>query len=244
MSCRRVESLLSAFVDSELTGSEMLSIRKHLAECARCEAEYASLFSLKRLLSSLPASRPRSELSRSLEELSSCSQLSVQLFRPQREMRRALGLASPEENDRAMQQANGHSAGLACVLGVLGAWFVVAPAAIAPVLSNLQSSHPRLHSFLSGASLGGTVQKPEPYLTIASPPDSSLVSLDQTSLSVPQPPSAPMSYNGDSRMLTLGYSETSPYQIRPVFNTMSSDTSMLSAAPRARYYSANFNASR
>ena len=243
MSCRRVESLLSAFVDSELTGFEMLSIKRHLSECSRCEAEYESIASLKRLLNSLPISRPSTELSTSLEELSSCSLIAVQLFRPQREIRRILGLASAEENSRAMQQANGHFAGLACALGVLGAWFVVAPAAMAPVLSNLQSSHSRLQSFFSGAVLHGIPRKFQPNL-LSESTSGSLIPLEETNLSVPQPPSAPASYSGDARIITLGYSEASSYQIRPVFNTMSLDSSILSATPRARYYAANFNASR
>ncbi len=243
MSCRRIESLLSAFVDFELTGAEMLSIRKHLSECVSCEAEYQSIASLKQLLNSLPSSRPRPQLGASLEELSSFNPVVVHLFRPQREMRRLFGLASAEENNRALQQANGHSAGLACALGVLGAWFVVAPAAIAPVLSHLQSHHSRWSGIMSMTGFGAPIQTSRSTpLVMTSAGD--MNSLDDTSMTLSSPPSALTRYSSDAPILTLGYSEERSYQIRPVLNTMSSNAQYLGVTPRARLYSAKFNASR
>lgn len=59
MNCRRVSSLLSAFLDAELTGTEMLDIRAHLDRCTACREEYQSLRETKHLLSSLALQAPR-----------------------------------------------------------------------------------------------------------------------------------------------------------------------------------------
>lgn len=61
MNCRRVSSLLSAYLDAELTGHEMLEIRAHLDACAACRGEHEALGETKRLLSSLALRTPRVE---------------------------------------------------------------------------------------------------------------------------------------------------------------------------------------
>ena len=61
VNCRRVNSLLSAYLDAELTGVEMLEIRAHTDACASCRAEIESLRATKRLLSSLRSRVPRQE---------------------------------------------------------------------------------------------------------------------------------------------------------------------------------------
>jgi len=53
MNCRYVESRLSSYVDEELTGFEMMLVRRHLARCESCERERQNILSTKRLLSSL-----------------------------------------------------------------------------------------------------------------------------------------------------------------------------------------------
>lgn len=58
MLCCRVQNLLSAFCDSELTGAEMLEIRRHLSDCADCRREHAQVLQMKRLLGGLPAVAP------------------------------------------------------------------------------------------------------------------------------------------------------------------------------------------
>jgi len=59
VNCRRVNSLLSAYVDNEVTGVEQLQIRNHLRTCDCCSDEYESLLLTKRLLSGLSARNPR-----------------------------------------------------------------------------------------------------------------------------------------------------------------------------------------
>ena len=54
MNCRRTSTLLSAYIDRELTGHEMLLIRDHLSSCRACGEEYESLRLLKQLLGALP----------------------------------------------------------------------------------------------------------------------------------------------------------------------------------------------
>lgn len=48
MNCRKVQNSISAYIDSELTGTEMLMIRDHINNCVTCNQEYRSLLRLKR----------------------------------------------------------------------------------------------------------------------------------------------------------------------------------------------------
>jgi anti-sigma factor RsiW len=54
MHCGRVSNLLSAYIDRELAGAEMLPIRRHLDACPGCAAEHESLRRVKALLASAP----------------------------------------------------------------------------------------------------------------------------------------------------------------------------------------------
>lgn len=51
MNCNSVESRLSAYIDSELTGSEMQAVRSHLSICSACQTEETQLRILKQRLS-------------------------------------------------------------------------------------------------------------------------------------------------------------------------------------------------
>jgi len=62
MNCRRVSSLISAYIDGELTGIEMLEIRRHLESCRSCTLQYESLRLTKQLLSRLAYAEPRAGL--------------------------------------------------------------------------------------------------------------------------------------------------------------------------------------
>ena len=62
MNCRKVQSLMSAYVDCELSGLEMLAVRQHLSECCECKSESESLFRVKKALGSLCAKHPASDL--------------------------------------------------------------------------------------------------------------------------------------------------------------------------------------
>jgi len=58
VNCRRVSSLLSAYLDAELAGTEMLDIRDHLSRCPICAREYEGLRHTKRLLGALALRTP------------------------------------------------------------------------------------------------------------------------------------------------------------------------------------------
>ncbi len=62
MNCRKVMNLISAYIDGELTGAEMLAIRRHLSECSECTREYESLRGLKEAMSRLRTVVPRKDL--------------------------------------------------------------------------------------------------------------------------------------------------------------------------------------
>lgn len=59
MNCRQVENLMSAYVDGELTGEQMLAIRRHLGTCSDCAEEHQSVLLTKRAVGSLITMRPR-----------------------------------------------------------------------------------------------------------------------------------------------------------------------------------------
>jgi anti-sigma factor RsiW len=61
MLCGRVTNLLSAYIDRELAGAEMLQVREHLSRCEGCRAEHADLLEMKSLLGGMPAPPPRSD---------------------------------------------------------------------------------------------------------------------------------------------------------------------------------------
>lgn len=58
MNCRNSLNSLSAYVDRELAGDQMLAIRSHIERCPECQAEYESLRSLKTELAALPMHEP------------------------------------------------------------------------------------------------------------------------------------------------------------------------------------------
>ncbi|MCL5670408.1 MAG: zf-HC2 domain-containing protein [Acidobacteria bacterium] len=66
MNCRRVTNLLSAYVDGELAGVEMLEIRRHLSECEECTQEYEDVRFTKHALSQLANISPRADFAASI----------------------------------------------------------------------------------------------------------------------------------------------------------------------------------
>jgi anti-sigma factor RsiW len=58
MNCKCVQNRLSAYLDGELTGYEMLEVRRHLSDCAGCRAEEEGLTTLKTLLAGMPVRDP------------------------------------------------------------------------------------------------------------------------------------------------------------------------------------------
>lgn len=61
MNCKGTRSKLSAYIDGELSGYEMLAIRSHVHDCAECSCELEELRRLKCLIGSLPESDPDEE---------------------------------------------------------------------------------------------------------------------------------------------------------------------------------------
>lgn len=94
MNCRRIQSMLSAYLDGELTGEEMIAVRHHVAGCEFCSDEYHSLQVVKRLLGSMDLVDARNEWTSGItvqayagarpwwEKTISNEWLSIQLVRP------------------------------------------------------------------------------------------------------------------------------------------------------------------
>ncbi len=66
MQCRRIENLLSAYLDGELDRDEAWAVENHLSRCSACREEYRSLQATKNVLASLARRSSRSELDRLL----------------------------------------------------------------------------------------------------------------------------------------------------------------------------------
>jgi len=58
MNCKTVQTHLSAYLDRELAGDQMLELRAHLNSCKECREEEASVRILKSLLGGLPVPDP------------------------------------------------------------------------------------------------------------------------------------------------------------------------------------------
>lgn len=81
MNCYKVQSLMSAYVDCELPGVEMLALRQHLNQCSECNLEFESLLKIKRAFGMLQPGRPASDLpSRVFQRLDQVSHPSREQF--------------------------------------------------------------------------------------------------------------------------------------------------------------------
>ena len=58
MTCGKVKSLLSAYLDQELRGCEIIEIRHHLSRCEDCQEELQSLQETKMMLGNLSICEP------------------------------------------------------------------------------------------------------------------------------------------------------------------------------------------
>jgi Putative zinc-finger len=57
LQCPQARQLFSPYLDGAVTGTEMLALQQHLADCRRCNREYQSLHRTQQLLMSVP--RPK-----------------------------------------------------------------------------------------------------------------------------------------------------------------------------------------
>ncbi len=62
LQCPEAKQLFSPYLDGAVTGTEMLALQKHLAECARCNRQYESLRRAQNLLTSVARPRVPSDL--------------------------------------------------------------------------------------------------------------------------------------------------------------------------------------
>ena len=62
MNCRHILNSLSAYLDRELSGEQMMTVRSHLESCSECQTELESLKLIKKDLYSLPLHEPSEQL--------------------------------------------------------------------------------------------------------------------------------------------------------------------------------------
>jgi len=58
MNCCFAKSRMSSYLDGELSGDEMLAMRRHVENCGTCRARYESESAAKRLITALPERDP------------------------------------------------------------------------------------------------------------------------------------------------------------------------------------------
>jgi hypothetical protein len=58
LNCRQTQELISAYLDQELTGQQMLAMRAHLRLCPHCARECHETAEMRRLLRALPTFMP------------------------------------------------------------------------------------------------------------------------------------------------------------------------------------------
>ena len=66
MNCRCVTNLISAYVGGELTGAQMLEIRRHLSDCPECAGEHEMMRAMKSAVSRLGTVSPPEHLAASI----------------------------------------------------------------------------------------------------------------------------------------------------------------------------------
>jgi mycothiol system anti-sigma-R factor len=62
MKCGEAKWLLSPYLDGQVSGTEMHSLRHHMEECARCQRRYASVERTQQLLASVCSKRAPADL--------------------------------------------------------------------------------------------------------------------------------------------------------------------------------------
>jgi Putative zinc-finger len=62
LQCPQVRQLFSPYLDGAVTGTEMLALQQHLADCKRCNREYQSLQKTQHLLMSVPRRKVPADL--------------------------------------------------------------------------------------------------------------------------------------------------------------------------------------
>ena len=63
MTCLQAKSMFSAYLDGAITGTQMLSLGRHMEDCASCEREYRSLRSTQQLLANMGRAKAPEDLS-------------------------------------------------------------------------------------------------------------------------------------------------------------------------------------
>jgi len=66
MNCKSVQGRLSAYLDRELGGDELLQMRAHMSTCRDCRCEAEGLRALKSLLGGIECPEPPADLSQRL----------------------------------------------------------------------------------------------------------------------------------------------------------------------------------
>lgn len=62
MNCGQIDRLISAYIDGELAGVEMLAVKRHISNCPRCADEFESIRNVKRMMSGMAYVTPQRDL--------------------------------------------------------------------------------------------------------------------------------------------------------------------------------------
>lgn len=95
MNCLRVQNELSAYLDGELNGTEMIRVRQHLEQCPACAAEAEYFRQVKHLVQGLEACEPSADFEDALvaKVMGNASSSGQVLSLPVRKRSQMLGLS-------------------------------------------------------------------------------------------------------------------------------------------------------
>ncbi len=68
MNCRLAKAKISEYLDSELSGHDMMAVRYHLSQCSACEQEFEVASNLKQRIGQLKCAEPAPEFESRLFE--------------------------------------------------------------------------------------------------------------------------------------------------------------------------------
>ena len=67
MNCRSTETKMSAYIDQELGGNDMLIVREHLTRCSKCQREFSNIKSIKAGLRNMKSQAPSEDFEKRLK---------------------------------------------------------------------------------------------------------------------------------------------------------------------------------
>lgn len=160
MNCRKINNLLSAYIDGELPGVEHRLIHEHLAYCELCRAEHEGLLHTKRMLARLRVQEPTHDLPASiLQKIHTGNDRQMRSETWRDWLRRSLSFSSPTSQGWAL------GAGVA----LAGLFFLTRTLTPAERIKWAPADPAKLAADPAPATMTFAAPTSEPYFSVRSP---------------------------------------------------------------------------